>query len=128
MVFGVFDGLHNGHRHFFREAKKRCERLIVVVAVPEMVSNLKHRLPKYTLEERMAALRAFDPTTTIVPSDAVPGTWSALRKHQPDIVFLGHDQTALGEALEQIKIRTVSIGAHHPTVFKSSLLNHHFPD
>lgn len=32
MVFGVFDGLHPGHRAFLRQARKKGDKLIVVVA------------------------------------------------------------------------------------------------
>jgi len=46
MVFGVFDGLHQGHKHFLQAAAKRCKQLIVVVTVPAVVSVLKKHKPR----------------------------------------------------------------------------------
>ena len=43
MVFGTFDGIHDGHRHFLREAKKQGEELIVAVSKDEVVQKLKNR-------------------------------------------------------------------------------------
>lgn len=123
MVFGVFDGLHPGHRYFLETAAARCGRLVVVVAVPEMVTRLKGRLPKLSLAARMRALLEYRPDWIVVPGDAEPGTWSALEAHRPDAVFLGYDQTALAEACRSIAVPTVFIDAYCPDRYKSSLLN-----
>lgn len=122
MVFGVFDGFHLGHQHFLTEATKRCEKLIVVVAVPEMVEKLKNRKPHHSYEERAQKIHAFNPKWEIVPSDTEIGTWSALKTFHPDIVFLGHDQVSIGEELEKIGVPFLFITAHHPHKYKSSLL------
>jgi FAD synthetase len=45
IAFGVFDGLHEGHRHFLREARKLGGRLTVAVAHDEAVVMLKGRRP-----------------------------------------------------------------------------------
>jgi len=53
MVFGTFDGVHDGHRHFFSEAAARGHRVIAVVTRDEHVLELKGKLPLHTLEDRM---------------------------------------------------------------------------
>ena len=36
-IFGVFDGIHDGHLFFIREAKKQGNRLVAIVARDEVV-------------------------------------------------------------------------------------------
>lgn len=123
MVFGVFDGFHEGHQHFLREAAQHCDRLIVVVAHPDIVKMLKDCTPYYSPEERLAAIRAFNPDAEVIIGDSTIGRWTALKHYRPDIVLLGYDQNRLGTELEKIGTCSYVITAHFPTKFKSSLLN-----
>ncbi len=123
MVYGVFDGFHEGHRHFLREAMKHCHRLIVVVAHPDMVKTLKDRTPYYPEAERLAAIRAVYPDAEVIIGDSTIGQWTALKHYRPDIVLLGYDQERLGTELKKLHVRTRVITAHYPTKFKSSILN-----
>ena len=123
MVFGVFDGLHEGHKDFLRQALRRCERLIVVLTVPEVVQDLKGKAPKYTYDERASALAAFNAELVVVPSHARLHSWEVLRTNRPDIVFLGYDQQAIAGELEKLGVRFEFLEAHRPDKFKSSLLN-----
>lgn len=122
MVFGVFDGLHEGHKHFLAEAAQKCGELFVVVATDEVVEELKGHYPENMYERRVRALREFDPRLHILPSDDIMGSWEVLENVRPDIVFLGHDQEAIAEELRQRKMRFVFLEAHYPEQFKSSLL------
>src|SRR6185369_2106094 len=122
MVFGVFYGLHPGHRFFLREASLRCQKLIVVVALPEVVEKIKKRIPRHTYQERVAAIASFG-DFLIIPSDKETGSWKVFDRHKPDIVFLGYDQLALGQALQEISMPHAFIGSHYPEKYKSGLLN-----
>jgi cytidyltransferase-like protein len=122
MVFGVFDGLHEGHRHFLNEAKKRCDELVVVVSQDEAARALKGREPHKPFEERVIDIRAFDTSFIVVAGDTIHGSWEVLAKQEPDIVFAGYDQRELAEALEEKGIRVEFISPHHPHEFKSSIL------
>lgn len=122
MVFGVFDGFHPGHRYFLMEARARCERLVVVVALSDVVERMKKRPPLYTYEERVARIQEFDNSLVVVPSDSGLGEWRVFKEHQPEMVFLGYDQVALGQALVDIAMPHTYIGSHYPEKFKSGLL------
>lgn len=122
MVFGVFDGFHPGHRYFLTEARARCERLVVVVALSEVVERMKKRPPLYTYEERVARIEEFDNSLVVVPSDPGLGEWRVFKEHHPEMVFLGYDQVALGQALVDIAMPHTYIGSHYPEKFKSGLL------
>lgn len=123
MVFGVFDGLHEGHKYFLSEAKKHCDELIVVVTLPEAVKTLKKRYPKYSFEERTAALSAYNPQLKVVAGDSKLGSWEIINKYNPEVIFLGHDQRELDRELDKFKIPTVFIEALLPEKYKSSLLH-----
>lgn len=124
MVFGVFDGLHEGHRFFLNSASEQCETLIVVVARDDASSALKGRKPKYDFDERMQALFSFNSSWVGVAGDSVQGEWSALKTYRPDMVFLGHDQKAIADEFIKMGIQFSCIDSHHPEEFKSSLLHH----
>jgi cytidyltransferase-like protein len=123
IVFGVFDGLHEGHRHFLSEAKGMCDRLVAVVTLSETAQAMKGRAPRFSYEDRVAALLAFDPSLEIVPSDRVPGAWSVFRGREPFIVMLGYDQEGIARELAKMNIPFTHLSAHHPHKYKSSILH-----
>ncbi len=123
MVFGVFDGLHEGHRKFLADAAARCDTLIVVVARPETVMTLKEKHPRRGLKERISEIRAFNPRFEIVTGDATIGEWHAIKEHRPDMVFLGYDQERIAEELKKMNIPFTFLEAYRPSEFKSSLLD-----
>lgn len=123
MVFGVFDGLHEGHQFFLTEAKKRCGELVVVVAQDGAVERLKSKKPKRALAERVHAIQAFDPSLIVVSGDEREGEWKALRERVPDVIFLGYDQAALAAALDELGIEHEAIAPYEPERFKSGILD-----
>ena len=121
MVFGVFDGLHEGHKHFLREARTKCERLIVVVTHDGVSLKRKGFPPKHALEERIARIKDFDATLTVIPGDTEDDSWHILDEHDPERIFLGYDQGAIGEALKKMGLPHTYLDAYRPEDFKSSL-------
>ena len=128
LVFGTFDGVHDGHRFFLKEARRLGNRLIVSVATDEVVSGLKGHAPKHSLEERLKALKASGLVDRAVAGDTSIGNWSAVRAWKPDIVAVGYDQTRLAEELlrhikkHRLKITLITMPHHHPGAYHSSLL------
>ena len=53
IVFGIFDGVHDGHRDFFRQAKKYGDEFIVIVGRDKIAQRLKNKTPKYSEQERV---------------------------------------------------------------------------
>ncbi len=123
LVFGVFDGLHQGHKNFLTQAAGKCEELFVVVTVPEVVKLLKGRLPRLSYVERIKALAEFNPRLKTIPSEKTIGTWKILAEVRPDIIMLGYDQQAIARELEKIKAPHIFLKPHYSKKYKSSLLN-----
>lgn len=122
IAFGVFDGLHEGHKHFLDQAAKECGELFVVVATDAVAESLKHHLPRKTFRERMSAIANYNPSLNIRPSDQAQGTWKILDDLKPDIALLGYDQLAIAEELKKLSMPYKILEAYRPEQYKSSLL------
>lgn len=128
MVFGVFDGIHEGHRDMFKEAKSCGDYLIAVLPQDHIVKHLKGHLPAINFKERMAHLQEEDFVDEVVAGDSELGTWGVIKKHRPEVIAVGYDQTALKQSLEvnfskigyrpEIKV----MQSFEPNVYHSSLL------
>lgn len=133
MAFGVFDGLHPGHEYFLTEAAKQCDELIVVVTLDDVVLHFKNRLPRFGLAERMEKIKKFgegfannlNTKITVVSGDSVGemGQWNVLKTHKPDVVFIGYDQDGISEEMVKLGVPTMTIEAHYPEKYKSSIIN-----
>jgi FAD synthetase len=120
LVFGTFDGLHDGHRFFLREAKRLGIRLVVSVATDEVVEKLKKRHSAHGLAERMAALLGSGLVDEAVAGDTELGSFTALRNYRPDIIALGYDQSNLAKKLgEYIKAEHLPIELRTVDSYKS---------
>lgn len=102
-IFGVFDGIHDGHRFFVEQAAQLGDTLIISVANDDASESLKNRRPKRPIEERMAALAELFPKATLIKGDTQAGSWHGLLAHKPQIIALGYDQDRLHTALEQAR-------------------------
>lgn len=125
LVFGVFDGLHPGHEYFLTEAVKQCDELIVVVTLDDVVLHFKNRLPKSGLTERIEKIKSFNQILVVGAGDSVGemGQWNILKTHKPDVVFIGYDQNSIGKEMVRLGVSTVTIEAHFPDRYKSSIIN-----
>lgn len=101
MVFGVFDGLHEGHKAMLKEAKFLGDYLIVVVAQNHIIEHLKGQQPKVDLRDRFARLQAEDGVDEVVIGDAELSIWETVKKHRPEVIAIGYDQKLLKEDLEK---------------------------
>ena len=146
LVFGTFDGLHEGHLDFFKQAKKYGDYLVVVVGRDSTVLKVKKRLPKFNENERLKSVLTNQPPprgATGVPvgparelvSEAKLGNegnnpYKIIKEINPDIICLGYDQTHFTEKLAQklqemglSHIEIKRLNAYKPKIYHSSLLN-----
>lgn len=129
MVFGVFDGLHAGHRDFLRQAAECGDELIAVVARDEMVQALKGKTPRRTEEGRRRAVARLTTVSRAVLGDSDSGAYGVIKKHEPDIICLGYDQQALAEDLARAMqsrvippIPILRLAAHEPERMHTAFL------
>jgi len=101
MVFGVFDGIHDGHRDFFKQAKALGDYLVAVVAHDHIVEHLKGHFPQKDLTERFEHLQNEDGVDEVAEGDRELSSWKIIESQKPDVIALGYDQAALKEDLER---------------------------
>ncbi len=129
MVFGTFDGLHEGHRAFFKEARSHGDYLIAVIAQNSIVERLKGKRPMLNEAARIEELQKEDGVDEVAIGDMELGTWEIVKKHRPDVIALGYDQDAMRRNLESHlqefdwHPKLVIMGAFEPSKYKSTLLN-----
>ena len=92
---GTFDLLHDGHRHHLREAKKRCDMLIVAIDSDRLARELKG--PGRPVEDE--AVRSHNLIATglvdlVLAVDSLDQLQEAATYYQPDLLFAGDDGTA----------------------------------
>ena len=100
MVFGVYDGCDEGHQYFLCEAQKLGSELVVAVARDEVAEKLKGKCAVHSTNERIDAIKALGIASVVVAGDTEQYSWDVLRTYKPNIIALGYDQQALGDALE----------------------------
>ncbi|HUC89160.1 MAG TPA: adenylyltransferase/cytidyltransferase family protein [Candidatus Paceibacterota bacterium] len=94
-IFGVFDGIHDGHNAFINDAKEQGDRLIAIVARDEVVKKLKGKLPIHNEVERIKALLEVPEIDSVFLGDKDEGAYNIIKEIKPDIIFLGYDQQKL---------------------------------
>lgn len=125
MVFGTFDILHDGHKYFFREAKKYGDFLIVVVARDSSVRKIKSVEPHQNELLRLANVKK-----TKLANKAVLGYendfYRIIEEQKPDVLCFGYDQNKLNIEHElkkrKIKAEIYTLSAFEPKIYKSKLL------
>lgn len=124
MVFGTFDGFHQGHRYFLKKSKEYGDYLIVVVALDQTVIQVKKKLPLFDQKTRLMAIRMIPEVDKAIlgnPSDK----HQVIQNEKPDIICLGYDQTHFTQRLQEHfpHIPLYRIDPYKAEKYKSSLLN-----
>ncbi|MEK7542084.1 MAG: adenylyltransferase/cytidyltransferase family protein [Patescibacteria group bacterium] len=128
VVFGIFDGIHDGHRDFFRQAKEYGDELVAIVGRDEICMQLKNKKPRYSENERVELVAKEELVDKAVLGDSKLSTYSVLVQLQPDVICLGYDQDKLQEDLKNwFKTNDKKFAVHRlkpykPEKFHSSLL------
>ena len=89
MCFGTFDLLHLGHLHYFTEAKKYGDYLIVVIA-RDTTKKKQGKEIIFSENERLKLVQHLDIVDEVVLGDKQDHFKIILEK-KPDIVCLGYD-------------------------------------
>lgn len=127
LVFGAFDGLHEGHLRFLEDAHTKADQLSIALATDDAIRSLKRVHPHQSYKERSLSLRQTGVIHHIAPSEPYDD-YQVIRNLQPDLIIFGHDQEGLKAHLlpwlkeHKIPIETITLAAHKPDEFKTSKL------
>ena len=128
MTFGTFDRFHPGHEYYLREAHKKWDRLITIIARDSTVGRIKWKLPRDTEDMRLWNVLASGLTEQAILW-SLSDPYQAILTYTPDILCFGYDQNSFnGIALEQflqehhLVPEIIRIDPFEPEKWKSSLL------
>lgn len=126
LVFGTFDILHPGHEYFLKQAKTRCDELVVVVARDLTVKQVKKLMPDNNELERLKAVKRLDVVDNAFLGSMDSDKYRVIEEIKPDVICLGYDQKAFVDDLQAelekrgLKPEIIRIGAYKPDKHKSS--------
>ena len=127
MVFGTFDGLHQGHLNFFKQAKKltRNSFLIVSIARDRNVRKIKKITPIYNERQRLNLIKKCALVNRVVLSglrNHVPH----ILKERPDVIALGYDQRDYIKNLKKdLKNEGLNVGIIRLKPYKKHIYKNH---
>lgn len=127
MAFGTFDFFHAGHEHYLNKAKELGDYLIVVIARDKTVKQIKGEYAVNSERKRAATIQKSGIADKVVLGQH-GDKYKIVQKYRPSVIALGYDQFVftqkLSKTLIDLKLDTkiIRIDAHHPQVFKSSLV------
>ena len=130
LIFGAFDGLHDGHISLLKTAQQYANEIIIALARDEVIRALKSHDPKFAFAERMNTLKETDLVHDVIPGDVTLGEYTCIPDVQPDVIVLGYDQEELEKDLKRwlnqhnLSIELIRAPAFKPDIYKSSLLNY----
>lgn len=130
MVFGTFDGLHDGHLSFFKQAKDFTKNsfLIVSIARDKNVKRIKGKYPILNEKKRMVLVRNCFLVDKVVLS-GVKNHIPHIVKEHPDIIALGYDQKVYVKNIKKdlknkgINISIVRLKPYKEKIYKNNLLH-----
>ena len=138
LVFGTFDGLHEGHKNFFRQALRVAQGkldekpyLVVVVGRDSTVLKTKKRLPKINEKDRLKTVQERGLVDEARLGNEGSDPYKVIEEVKPDVICLGYDQTHFVDKLADkikemgLKIDIIRLKAYKPEQFHSSIINSH---
>lgn len=130
MVFGTFDGLHDGHLNFFKQAKKLAQKsfLVVSIARDKNVVKIKGKYPNKNEKQRMTLVKNYPLVNKVVLS-GLKAHIPHILKERPNIIALGYDQKVYVKNIKKdlknkgLTIRVVRLKPFKEKIYKNNLLN-----
>ena len=129
MVFGTFDGLHQGHLDFFRQAKKLSKKsfLIASISRDKNVYKIKKVRPIFSEKQRVILTKKCKLVNRVVLA-GIKNHLPHILKERPDIIALGYDQRNYTKSLKKdlknkgLVVNIVRLKPYKKHTFKNHLL------
>lgn len=87
---GTYDLFHVGHLNIFKNAKTRCNYLIVAVSTDELVNEYKHHYPIIPFKDRCEIVSAIKYVDKVIAQVNMDKKQAAIT-NEIDVMFVGDD-------------------------------------
>jgi FAD synthetase len=127
MIFGTFDGLHQGHLNFFKQARKLSTNpfLIASIARDFNVKRIKGVQPMFSQRKRMSLVKKIDTIDKVILGGKDKYLPHIL-KERPNIIALGYDQKFYVKNLKKdLKKLGLSVQIHRLRPYKKHIFKNH---
>jgi FAD synthetase len=128
MVFGTFDIFHKGHENFLKQARRKGDFVIVVVARDKTVLDVKKKKSANSEQKRLRILKNSGLADKVILG-SLSDKYLTIKKYKPDVICLGYDQKAfianLTKKLKEFgldKTTIMRLKSYYPNKYKSSKL------
>ena len=124
LTFGAYEHFHYGHVNLLKNAKKLCNKLIVCVSDDEYIKEHKKHHPLQTYKKRAMVVGAIRYVDAVDRQGLRFSKKEAIKKHRPDVLFVGDDwtpDTYAGEGLGVPVIYLPHTKEISSTIIKSKL-------
>jgi len=88
---GAFDVLHPGHIELFRDAKTKCDYLIVGLQIDPSIDRAYKNKPIQSIDERFMMLKAIKYVDEVMIYETEEDLYNILQTLRPDIRINGDD-------------------------------------
>ena len=90
---GVYDMFHIGHLNLIRNAKEKCDFLIVGVSTDEVVLQNKNKKTIIPFNERFAIVEAIKYVDKVIPQERydIDGKIDIVKEYGINVMFVGSD-------------------------------------
>ena len=128
MAFGTFDLMHPGHEYFLRQAKKRGDYLIAVIARDSTVKKLKGKLSYQSEKQRLRAIVALNLADKVILGDKGLNKYRVIKRYRPNVICLGYDQTYFIDGLKSkikefaLDTKVIRLKSYQAHKYKSSII------
>lgn len=90
-VCGAFDLLHAGHIHLFKQAKQKCDYLVVGLHIDPSIERHDKNMPVESILERQIKINACKYVDQIIVYEAESDLSVLFNYYKIDVRFLGSD-------------------------------------
>lgn len=87
---GVFDMFHIGHLNILKNAKEKCDYLIVGVTTDELCNKRKNKFPIIKEQERMEIVKSIRYVDKVIYQENMD-KFEQVKLNNVDVVFVGSD-------------------------------------